>query len=237
MMLAVVLFIVVLAVLAAWLLRHQGLGEKPWLNEGPSRPGSGVVFATASPTKIGLGLFIAVAGSLFALLVSAYAIRMQMADWWALPVPRLLWFNTAVLVLSSGALEGAKHLSRHDDEGGPLTLLLLSGFLALVFVTGQVLAWRQLFDEGYGLAANPANSFFYLATGLHGLHVLGGLVGLERAAAWAWRGGRGNGAAATGRIELCAIYWHFLLAVWLVLLALLAGWAGDFLVICRQLLT
>jgi cytochrome c oxidase subunit 3 len=236
-MLAIVLFIVVLAIFAAWILLRQGIGEKPWLNEGPSGPGSGVAFATASPTKIGLGLFIAVAGSLFALLISAYAIRMQMADWWALPVPPLLWFNTAVLVLSSGALEGAKYLSRQDDEGATLTLLLLSGFLALVFVTGQVLAWRQLFDEGYGLAANPANSFFYLATGLHGLHVLGGVVGLERAAAGAWRSGRGNIAAATGRIELCAIYWHFLLAVWLVLLALLAGWAGDFLAICRQLLT
>jgi cytochrome c oxidase subunit 3 len=236
-MLAIVLFIATLVAAAAWLLRHQGIGEKPWLQEGPTGPASGVAFASASTAKIGLGLFIAVAGCLFALLVSAYAIRMQMADWWALPVPRLLWFNTAVLVLSSGALEGAKHLSRRDDSEGALTLLLLSGFLALVFVTGQVLAWRQLFDEGYGLAANPANSFFYLATGLHALHVLGGLVGLERAAAWAWRSRRHDFAAETARIELCAIYWHFLLAVWLVLLALLAGWAGDFLVICRQLLT
>src|SRR5258708_16400870 len=70
---------------------------------------------------------------------------------------------------------------------------------------------------------------------MHGLHLMGGLVALGRTIAKVWRGA----AMTQGRlsVELCAIYWHFLLLVWLVLLGLLTGWADDFVDICRQLLT
>ena len=98
--------------------------------------------------------------------------------------------------------------------------LLAGGVLALAFLAGQLLAWRQLDAAGYFLASNPANSFFYLLTAVHGLHVLGGLVALARAI------GQGVARSATPievrlSVELCAIYWHFLLFVWLVLFALL----------------
>ena len=66
--------------------------------------------------------------------------------------------------------------------------LLAGGVLALAFLAGQLLAWRQLDAAGYFLASNPANSFFYLLTAVHGLHVLGGLVALARATAKVWRG-------------------------------------------------
>jgi cytochrome c oxidase subunit 3 len=81
------------------------------------------------------------------------------------------------------------------------------------------MAWRQLDAAGYFVASNPANSFFYLLTAIHGLHVLGGLVALARATGKVWR------TADPGRVrlsvELCAVYWHFLLVVWLALFALL----------------
>jgi cytochrome c oxidase subunit 3 len=113
--------------------------------------------------------------------------------------------------------------------------LLAAGISALAFLSGQLLAWRQLTGEGYLLAANPANSFFYVLTGVHGLHLLGGLVALGRTTEKAWR------ETITERlrlsVELCATYWHFLLIVWLVFLSILTGWAGEFLDICRQLLT
>ena len=91
--------------------------------------------------------------------------------------------------------------------------------LALAFLAGQLLAWRQLDAAGYFLASNPANSFFYLLTAVHGLHVLGGLVALARAAGKVWRGEDADRVRLS--VELCAIYWHFLLFVWLVLFALL----------------
>ncbi len=92
--------------------------------------------------------------------------------------------------------------------------LVTGGLTAIGFLVGQLFAWRELADDGYLLASNPANSFFYLITGLHGLHIVGGLIGLgandhqgvER---------RADAACSALGVELCAMYWHFLLFVWL----------------------
>jgi cytochrome c oxidase subunit 3 len=232
---AIVLFMAGLAMVAGWWLSRQGLASKPWLNPGLAADAPGAGGPTLPVAKIGLGVFLAVVGSLFALLVSAYSMRMQAADWQPLPVPALLWSNTGLLILSSVSLEWARAAARRGAMADVRAGLVAGGVSALAFLAGQLLAWRQLDGAGYFLAANPANSFFYLITAVHGLHVLGGLVALGRATARAWI----VPAASQLRlsVDLCALYWHFLLGVWLVLFALLAGWAGDFIVICRQLLT
>jgi cytochrome c oxidase subunit 3 len=182
-----------------------------------------------------LGVFLAVVGSLFALFISAYSMRMSMVDWRALPVPRLLWFNTGVLILSSVALQWAHVAARRDDTDGAIIGLCAGGAFAVTFLVGQLLAWQQLRVAGYFLASNPANSFFYLITAVHGLHLMGGLVALGRTTAKVWRGAGMTQVRLS--VELCAIYWHFLLLVWLVLLGLLTGWTDDFVDICRQLLS
>jgi cytochrome c oxidase subunit 3 len=187
------------------------------------------------PAKIGLGIFLAVVGSLFALFISAYLMRMELIDWRALPVPRLLWFNTGVLILSSGMLQWAQIAARHDDSDSVLIGLLAGGISAVVFLIGQLLAWQQLNTAGYFLTTNPANAFFYLITAVHGLHVLGGLAVLGRTTVKAWRGVEVSRLRLS--VELCTMYWHFLLLVWLIVLALLTGWADNFAAICRQLLT
>jgi cytochrome c oxidase subunit 3 len=232
---AIVLFMAVIAVIVGWWLSHQRLTAKPWLEEGSidDFPGTGAM--TLPAAKIGLGVFLAVATSLFALFISAYSMRMNMVDWRALPVPALLWFNTGVLVLSSVALQWAYMAARRDDIDGVIVGLCAGGASAITFLVGQLLAWRQLSGAGYFLASNPANSFFYLITAVHGLHLTGGLVALGRTTAKVLRGA----AAAQIRlsVELCTIYWHFLLVVWLVLLGLLTGWTDNFVDICRQLLS
>jgi len=106
---------------------------------------------------------------------------------------------------------------------------------AVTFLVGQLLAWQQLRAAGYFVTSNPANSFFYMITAAHGLHLMGGLVALERTTAKVWRGA--EMAQVRLSVELCTIYWHFLLLVWLVLLGLLTGWTDDFVDICRRLLT
>jgi cytochrome c oxidase subunit 3 len=182
-----------------------------------------------------LGVFLAVVGSLFALFISAYSMRMNMVDWRALPVPKLLWFNTGVLVTSSIALQWAHMAARRNDTDGVIIGLLAAGASAVIFLVGQLLAWQQLKVAGYFVASNPANSFFYLITAMHGLHLMGGLVALGRTTAKVWRGAKMTQVRLS--VELCAIYWHFLLLVWLVLLGLLTGWTDGFVDICRQLLT
>jgi cytochrome c oxidase subunit III len=226
----IILFMAGIAAIAGWWLSHQRLAAKPWLEEGVIAD----VRGESAPAKIGLGVFLAVVGSLFALFISAYSMRMNMADWRALPVPRLLWFNTGVLVLSSVALQWAQVAARRDDMDGVIVGLGAGAAFAVTFLVGQLLAWRQLNAAGYFLASNPANSFFYLITAAHGLHLMGGLVALGRTTAKVWRGAEMTRVRLS--VELCAIYWHFLLLIWLVLFGLLTGWADDFVDICRQLL-
>jgi cytochrome c oxidase subunit 3 len=239
----IVLFLSVIAVIAGWWLSQQRLMTKPWLDAGaigdvPAWTGSSVPVA-----KVGLGVFLAVAGCLFALLVSAYFMRIDIAattgaeasgtslQW--MPLPRLLWLNTAVLVVSSAALQGAQIAARHGQRDAVRDCLLLGAASAVVFLAGQLLVWRQLVDAGYFAASNPANAFFYLLTGVHGLHVAGGLVAVGRAF------GKIRSGVVIERLRLsvwlCTAYWHFLLVVWLMVFALLAGWADSFIVICRTL--
>jgi cytochrome c oxidase subunit 3 len=232
---AIILFMAGIAAIAGWWLSQQRLGAKPWLEEGVIVDFREEGAPSLPPAKIGLGVFLAVVGSLFALFISAYSMRMSMVDWRALPVPRLLWFNTGVLVTSSIALQWAHMAARRNDMDGVIIGLCAGGASALIFLAGQLLAWRQLSLAGYFVASNPANSFFYLITAVHGLHLMGGLVALGRTIAKVWRGAEMTQVRLG--VELCAIYWHFLLLVWLVLLALLTGWADDFVDICRQLLT
>src|SRR5258708_31300235 len=117
---------------------------------------------TLPAAKIGLGVFLAVASSLFALFISAYSMRMNMVDWRALPVPGLLWFNTGVLVLSSVALQWAHVAARRDDMGSVIPGLCAGGASAVSFLVWQLFAWPPLSPAGYFVASNPANSFFFL---------------------------------------------------------------------------
>jgi cytochrome c oxidase subunit 3 len=226
------LFLAVIAAIVAWWLAQQRLTAKPWLDAGLV----GDTGASPLPSaKIGLGVFLAVVGSLFALFISAYSMRMGMVDWRALPVPKLLWFNTGVLITSSIALQWAYMAARRNDMDSVIIGLLAGAASAVIFLVGQLLAWQQLKVAGYFVASNPANSFFYLITAVHGLHLMGGLVALGRTTAKVWRGAKMIQVRLS--VELCAIYWHFLLLVWLVLLGLLTGWTDNFVDICRQLLT
>jgi cytochrome c oxidase subunit 3 len=223
-----------IAIVAWWLAQHR-LTAKPWLEVGSIGEVPDTGASSLPAATIGLGVFLAVVSSLFALFISAYFMRMQVADWAELPAPKLLWFNTGMLILSSVALQYAQVAARRGRMEDVADGLLAGGLFAFTFLVGQLLAWYQLNAAGYFLATNPANTFFYLFTGAHGLHLLGGLVALGRTIEKVWRGLGVNQVRLS--VQLCAVYWHFLLALWLVLFSLLTPWVGDFAVICRQLLT
>lgn len=215
----VILLIAGLAGIVFWWLSTQRLGAKPWLEEGAigEFPGTG---ATAVPAaKLGLGVLVAVMAALFALFLSAYAMRMQIGDWAPLPKPRLLWVNTGVLVFSSAALHWATRAAGRDDRDGVTAGLLFGAASALGFVVLQLLAWRELVALGYGVASGPAGGFFYLLTAVHGIHLLGGVAALALPFAKMRRHAAAGEVGAS--VELCALYWHFLLLVWVVLLSVL----------------
>ncbi|PLP58065.1 cytochrome-c oxidase [Mesorhizobium loti] len=232
---AIVIFLALIAAVVGWWLSHQRLMSKPWLEAGPVTAFPETEASLMHPAKIGLGVFLAVVGTLFALLISAYFMRMVYADWQPAPVPKILWLNTAMLVLASIALQGAVSAA-HKGQPDNLRLALLIGALASVaFLGGQLLAWRDFAAEGYFATENPATSFFYLLTAMHGLHIIGGLVALGRVNFRAWQSARSETLVLP--TELCAMYWHVLLVVWVVLFCVLMGWAADLIDICRGLLT
>lgn len=207
-----------MATVIGWLLR-QSLNSKPWEANDPveNSPGRGVI--ATSPAKIGLLSFMAVVTSLFALFLSAYLMRMKLGDWRPLAEPDLLWLNTGVLVVASAAFQWTSNAAKRAQLPTVKFGLVAGGLCTTLFLFGQLAAWQQLNAGGFFMASNPANSFFYLLTALHGLHLLGGM--------WVW--GRTTGRVLTGAdvrsvrlsVELCTVYWHYLLLVWLLLFALL----------------
>ncbi len=227
----VLAFLLAVALIAGWWLSQQRLTSKPWLETGPVQPASDS--APIPAAKVGLGVFLAVVGGLFALFGSALVMRMDYADWYQMQLPRVVWINTAALVLSSIFMQIAAGAARRDEAMLLRASVAAGGLSAFAFLGGQFLAWRLLVDSGQPIAANPGTSFFYLITGLHGLHILGGLMALVRTGWRLWNDGERRRVRLG--VELCALYWHFLLVVWLVMLALLMGWASDVAALCRGL--
>jgi cytochrome c oxidase subunit 3 len=196
------------------------LTKKPWLPEqariDDTHEGSAFVLPVAS---LGLRVLLISITVLLLLFVIAYSERMGIPDWRPLPEPWLLWLNTFVLILSSAAMQKGLVALRQGRVEGVKTTLMVAGAFAFAFLIGQLLVWRQLVGLGYFAAANPANAFFYLLTALHGIHLLGGLI------AWTRIMTKMRHRAEVGRLrasmELCTLYWHFLLIVWLVFFTLL----------------
>ena len=203
------------------------LAEKPWLREQSAALELRTASYAASNQKVALVCFLAMVGVLFFLFFAAYHMRLaplemaggQRSDWVPMPEPPLLWFNTFVLALASAAYEWARRSAKRDDTGAAKLAFLCAGLATLAFLVLQLAAWNQLVARGYYAHANPANAFFYLITGVHGLHLLGGLVAWARAARRFW-GKEDDPARLRHSVDLCGLYWHVLLLVWLGMLAL-----------------
>lgn len=198
---------------------HQ-LTEKPW----EPRQGNvielhdGSAFSVPTAT-LGVRVFLVVVTVLFSLLIMAYGARMEFEDWRPAPQVGLLWLNTAMLVLSSVAMQWARIAARRGEVDRLTIGLMAGGVFAVGFLGGQILAWRQLNMMVAFDITNPSIAFFYMITALHGLHLLGGLV------AWGWTTAKVflgiDVAHVRLAVELCTAYWHYLLLVWLVLFGLL----------------
>lgn len=213
-------FLSVLMATIVWWLFRQTIHVQPWEAQ-VAAPGVDADVGARPAARTALWVFLGVASSLFALFVSAYAMRLTLADWTPLPRPRLLMLNTAFLVGASLAMEWTVHAARRGSGGQVRHGLWASGLATFGFLAGQLFVWKQLNDAGHLVSSSAATAFFYLLTAVHGLHVLGGLVAWARASARARRGS--DPARIRLAVELCATYWHYLLAVWVMLYALLVS--------------
>ena len=173
-----------------------------------------------SKAKLGVRTIMVVSTVIFSLFVVSYSDRMLVHDWRSLSEPWLLWINTVILIFTSFVFHKAKILSDKNEFEKAKNYLLLVGFLTFAFITGQLLVWQYYVNLGQYASTNPANAFFYLFTALHGAHILGGLFFWGRATMKLFT----NNYSVTKikqAISLCAVYWHFLLIVWIVLFGLM----------------
>jgi cytochrome c oxidase subunit III len=180
---------------------------------------------TGSPTRTGIWVALSAIAMSFAALTSALYVREGSAtDWQHIELPPILWFNTVMLVASSITLEIARHRvaafmrGKATDRSVPTLWLSGTMVLGLIFVAGQYLAWLNLRSQGLYLPTNPNSSFFYLFTGVHAVHVIGGLGGLTRVLA---KFRSKNHPLRRSTLDATSYYWHFMGALWIYLLFIL----------------
>lgn len=190
-----------------------------------------------TPGRYRIGVLVGMASILmmFSALASAYIVRSGLPGRMSsmeTPIPSFIWISTALIIASSATMSSALRALRKNDESSYSLWLGLTLVLGIGFLSSQLLAWRQLVGQGLYLASNPYSSFFYVLTGLHGVHLLGGIAGLV----WLMFYGRGKragragssgalGAAKRGALaDMVGIYWHFMDGLWVFLFLILFLW-------------
>jgi len=168
-------------------------------------------------TAIALGLVSIL--MFFMALASAFLLRRSGgSDWVPIHLPMVLWFNTLVLLGSSLTLELARTRLADANLAAFRKFWGVTTAFGALFLAGQLIAWRQLVAQGVYMASNPASSFFYVFTGAHGVHLLGGVGALVYVS---FRKADAKGISLPTAAEITSYYWHFMDGLWVFLLALL----------------
>ncbi len=193
------------------------MSDRPALSDDRSAP------APLATGRLGMKILVLALAMLFAASILGYlAIRLRATVWPPPGVPRLpgaLWISTLIIAISSFTMQAAVRAARGDHQRALRLGMLLTTLLGAAFLISQSLNWFSLVAANLTARTNLYGFTFYMLTGLHAAHVVGGLVPLGVVTTRAWRG-RYSARFHPG-VEYCAIYWHFLAVVWLVLFAIL----------------
>ena len=169
--------------------------------------------------RLGMRLLLAALAVLFAASVTGLLVVRSNAAVWPPPgvpeLPRGLWLSTLLILAASAAIHWGLTGIRRGDAQRLRRGLALTALLGLGFLASQTVSWFALVAVNLTAKTNLYGFTFYLLTGLHALHVVGGLVPLGLVTARAWRG-RYSAASYEG-VEYTATYWHFLDVIWLIL--------------------
>jgi len=194
--------------------------------------------------RLGLGVGVLGIVMVFVSFTSAYIVRQGLPtldprtntlvhDWFPLPLPALLFFNTGLLLISSVTMELARRQVARSTtptraasipnvfagREGTILWLALTAVLGLSFLKGQWTVWREMEASGFYVASNPSSSFVYLLTGTHGVHLLGGIFALLAAGATVLF--RRPAESRVVVLDVTAWYWHFMTLLWVYILCLL----------------
>ncbi len=174
------------------------------------------------PQKFAMWLFITSIVMLFAAFTSAYIVRQAEGNWLYFELPNLFWVNSIILIISSATMHWAVLSARKDNISMLKIAISITTALGIGFLVAQIYAWNELVKDGVffaGSQSNPSGSFLYVITGMHGLHIVSGVIFLLIAfySAFTYKIHSKN----MTRIEMCATFWHFLDILWLYLFGFL----------------
>lgn len=171
-------------------------------------------------------IIFAAVSMMFAALVVSYLVLASGTEWTPISMPRVLWLSTGLIIISSVTFEVSRRSLRNGDSAGYRRWLLLTLGLGLGFLVSQMLAWRQLVAQRVYIASNQHSSFFYLLTGAHGIHVLGGILALGYLLLNSNRKPRDRylSMKRQSASDVVSLYWHFMDGLWVVLFLLLFLW-------------
>jgi cytochrome c oxidase subunit III len=172
-----------------------------------------------NPKKFALWLFIVSACMVFAALTSAYIVRQAEGNWLEFELPSLFWITTGIILASSVTMHWAYWAAKKDNIEMVKVAISLTTVLGIAFMVGQVLGWGDLVSDKVYFVGNPSGSFVYVLSGLHILHIVGGVVFLliVLVATFRFQVHSKN----LNLIEMCTTFWHFLDALWLYLFVFL----------------
>jgi cytochrome c oxidase subunit 3 len=194
--------------------------EGGWGGDGGSNDGRG---SSRRASFTGLYVLLAASTMVFAAFTSAMVVRRGLSDDWSpMQKPPILFVNTAILLCSSAALEFARRALKAGARTQFNTWWTTGTLLGFLFLSGQWLAWLELKRAGVYIETNPSSSFFYVLTASHAFHLLGGLSALAYVDVQALR--LRLGPAKRTAIDISAIFWHFLDALWVYLMVLFYVW-------------
>ncbi len=186
----------------------------------PGRPSN-----PAGTGMLGMQFMLVSISTLFVTIAIAYFWRSQTpVNWTRVPMPSFLYVSTGVMLISSFTIEGARRAFVRFDVDAYSRWIVITFFLGLAFLLAQLLALRQLIARGAYLSHNPHSSLFFVATGAHGLHLLGGmgaLFYLVVRSSLRMTDVRRELTRQRGVVSVCTVYWHFLDVLWIVLFAML----------------
>ncbi|MFD3394963.1 cytochrome c oxidase subunit 3 [Aquirufa sp. OSTEICH-129V] len=170
---------------------------------------------SVNPKIFTMWLFIVSIVMLFAAFTSAYLVRKAEGNWVEFNLPDLFYYSTGVLIASSISMHAALIAAKKDQFNALRLSISITFVLGLLFLVMQYYGWSQLVEMNVYFVGNPSGSFVYVFSGLHGLHLISGLVVLLVALVAAFR--LKINAKALTQIKICSTYWHFLDALWVYL--------------------
>jgi cytochrome c oxidase subunit 3 len=176
-----------------------------------------------NPKKFALWLFMVSVIMIFGALTSAYIVRQAAGNWLDFEMPPMFWINTLVILSSSISMHWAYLSAKRDNVEMSKVAMGITVVLGTAFLIGQLLAWSQLVAKGVYLVGREGSgvsgSFLYVISGLHGVHVISGVIFLVVVSVSVFK--FKVHSKNLSQIEMCATYWHFLDALWLYLFVFL----------------